>query len=68
MIAEKVPQLEHEIPQICRDPKDDYLLAYAIAGKADYIVTGDKDLLVLEEIEGVKIVKVHDFVTECLQD
>lgn len=39
-----------------RDPKDDYLIAYAVIGEADYLVTGDKDLLVLEQIAGVTIV------------
>ena len=31
-------------------PKDDYLPAYALVGQADYLVTGDKDLLVLQEL------------------
>lgn len=33
------------IPSILRDPKDDYLIACALAGNADFIVSGDKDLL-----------------------
>ena len=32
----------------CRDPKDNYLLSLAIDGKADYLLTGDKDLLELK--------------------
>ena len=35
-------------PAICRDAKDDYLLALAKAGKADILITGDKDLLILK--------------------
>ena len=31
-----------------RDPKDDYVLAYAETGRADYVVTHDEDLLVLD--------------------
>jgi len=31
------------------DPKDDYLLAVAIAGNADYLVSGDKHLLVIKD-------------------
>ncbi len=36
------------LPVHCRDPKDDPLLACALAGSADYIVTGDADLLALD--------------------
>lgn len=48
-------------PRVTRDAKDDYLLAYALLGRADYLVTGDDDLLVLGEIEGVKIVPPIEF-------
>ena len=42
--------------RICRDADDDWVLATALAGKAEAIVTGDKDLLVLRTYEGVAIV------------
>lgn len=32
---------------LCRDPKDNKLLEAALASKADYLITGDKDLLML---------------------
>lgn len=49
---------------VCRDPYDDYLLAMAVAGSADFLVTGDKrDLLSLKLHEGTKIVTVRDFLT-----
>ncbi len=49
---------------VCRDPYDDYLLAMAVAGAADFLVTGDKcDLLSLKLHEGTKIVTVRDFLT-----
>lgn len=41
----------------CRDPKDNKFLEAALAGKADAIVTGDDDLLVLHPFEGVKILR-----------
>ena len=45
----------------CRDPKDDYLLALAKDGNADYLITGDKDLLVMETFGKTKIVSLADF-------
>lgn len=38
---------------ICRGPKDDKLLELAVSGAADLLVTGDKDLLVLNPFRGV---------------
>jgi uncharacterized protein len=61
VIAEPLPEISEPIPSVTRDPKDDYLLAYALLGRADYLVTGDDDLLVLEAVEGVKIVRPIDF-------
>ena len=50
-----------EYVEICRDPKDDFLLALAKKGKADYLVSGDKDLLVLETYQKTKIIAVDEF-------
>lgn len=47
--------------QLCRDKADDYLLALAIDAKADYLVTGDQDLLILKQIEECRIVDVKTF-------
>lgn len=47
----------------CRDPKDDIYLELAIAGKADYIVTGDADLLVLHPFRGIPIIVPATFLT-----
>ncbi|MBI3781211.1 MAG: putative toxin-antitoxin system toxin component, PIN family [candidate division NC10 bacterium] len=44
------------IPRTARDPEDDHLLACAKEGKADYIVSGDQDLLTLTSYEGTPIV------------
>lgn len=51
----------------CRDPKDNFLLSLAIDGNADYLLTGDKDLLVLESFENTKIWKITDFLNEEVQ-
>lgn len=40
---------------ISRDPDDDVVLACAIAARADVIVSGDQDLLVLNEFQGIPI-------------
>ncbi|MBI2659637.1 putative toxin-antitoxin system toxin component, PIN family [Candidatus Woesearchaeota archaeon] len=47
---------------IVRDKKDNKIVECAFDGKADYIVTGDPDLLVLKEFKGIKIVKAKDFL------
>lgn len=48
----------------CPDPHDNYLLAIAQAGRADFLVTGDKrDLLALRGHEGTRILTVRDFLT-----
>jgi putative PIN family toxin of toxin-antitoxin system len=51
----------HSTVEICRDPKDNFLLALAKDGNADYLITGDGDLLVLKEFENTKIVTLSDF-------
>ena len=51
----------HSIVEVCRDPNDNFLLALAKDGNADYLITGDGDLLVLETFEKTKIVKLTDF-------
>lgn len=48
--------------QECRDPKDDKILELALNGQAEYIVSGDKDLLVLNPFRGVKIVMAEAFL------
>jgi len=47
---------------VCRDRDDDKVLAAAIAGKADLIVTGDADLLVLGQHRGIRILSPRQFV------
>jgi hypothetical protein len=46
----------------CQDPDDDRVLECAVAGEADLIVTGDKDLLVMNPFQGIKIVTVRQFL------
>ena len=60
-IAEPIPLIREKIPTITRDPKDDYLVAYAVVGQADYLISGDKDLLVLQKLGSVTIVHSGQF-------
>lgn len=46
---------------ICRDPDDDHILAAAISGNVDCLITGDQGLLVLKTIQGIPILKPSDF-------
>ncbi len=46
---------------VCRDPDDDQILSCALSPKADYLVTGDIDLLELKEFRGIKILKPAAF-------
>jgi putative PIN family toxin of toxin-antitoxin system len=48
------------VASVCCDVDDDWILACALAGKASVIVTGDKDLLVLERHEGIRILTPRD--------
>lgn len=63
-ISEAVSQvIEHnlKITDICRDSDDDDIIACAVAAKADYLVTGDFDLLEIKSYKEVKIITPRDF-------
>jgi putative PIN family toxin of toxin-antitoxin system len=47
--------------RVCRDPDDLMILGLVGPGKADAIVTGDKDLLVIKEYKGARIVSPRRF-------
>jgi putative PIN family toxin of toxin-antitoxin system len=49
------------ITPICRDSDDDLTLACARDAGADYLVTGDEDLLVLKNYEGISILNPREF-------
>ena len=46
----------------CRDPKDDKLLSLVVAGKANCIITGDKDLLDMIAYTGIPIYRPAEFL------
>ena len=47
---------------ICLNLCDNKIIECALDGKAEYIVTGDPDLLELEEFKGVKILTANEFL------
>ena len=62
LILSKVEIVEiKETFDVCRDPKDNFLLDLCVSGKADYVVTGDEDLLVLNPFKGIQIIDYNSF-------
>ncbi|HAN74873.1 MAG TPA: putative toxin-antitoxin system toxin component, PIN family, partial [Planktothrix sp. UBA8402] len=55
------PISERSFPEL-RDPNDGIILATAIAAQADSIITGDRDLLTLENYENIPILTARDFL------
>lgn len=58
-----VPRLP--APITVRDPLDEHILALAVTGGADYLITGDNDLLVLAgdpRLDALRIVTVAEFL------
>jgi predicted nucleic acid-binding protein len=53
-----------DIGPACRDRDDDHVIALAIAIAADAIVTGDRDLLVLGQFRGVRMLTARVFLDE----
>ncbi len=47
---------------VCRDRDDGEVLATAVTAQAEIILTGDNDLLVLKEFQGIKILSPRQFV------
>lgn len=63
IVQDKATTLDVEhVPAISRDPKDDVFLACAQAGRANYLVTGDNDLLCLKAHGATKIVTPAEFL------
>lgn len=50
--------------QICRDKKDDFLLNLSLDSDADYLITGDNDLLILKQIGNTKVINIQDFINQ----
>lgn len=58
----EVVKISHPVRGLYRDPEDDKFISCAIAGEADFIVTGDKDLLDLRKYQSIKMIQASDFL------
>ena len=64
IVSEAIQSVVHpsqSVRSVCRDPDDDAILACALEARADYLVTGDADLLDLKIFKGIRIVPPRDF-------
>jgi putative PIN family toxin of toxin-antitoxin system len=50
--------------EVCRDPKDNFLLSLSVDWKADFLLTGDKDLLDLTKFVETRIITISDFLRD----
>jgi predicted nucleic acid-binding protein len=62
MALGEVVDLPETIPRIYRDPDDDQVIACAVVGEADVIVSGDNDLLALERVRDIPILTAAQFL------
>jgi len=46
---------------VCRDQKDDFLLSLSKDSNANFLITGDKDLLILKQYEKTVILNIFDY-------
>jgi len=58
----KIIQDKPRFKIIIEDPDDDVILNAAYNGKADYIITGDKDLLTWKKFKNIKILNVPELL------
>lgn len=64
IVSEAASEIRHTlgaIPNICRDPNDDMIIACAVDASVDYIVTGDEDLLILKRYQDIVVINPRDF-------
>jgi predicted nucleic acid-binding protein len=54
------------VQRVCRDSEDDKILECALLANADYIITGDADLLTIKEFRKIKIVMAYEYINNCM--
>ena len=69
-LVDRIQRYGHPVESVldavgdCRDPNDNYVLALALAGSAEIILTEDQDLLVLNPWRGIRIVRLFQFLQD----
>jgi hypothetical protein len=58
----KAIESDLDAPGDCRDPDDEYVLALALAGSAEAILTEDQDLLILDPWRSIRILRLFQFL------
>ena len=48
--------------KFCRDPNDDFIIQLAIDSEADFLITGDKDILILKSFGNCKFLTLTEFI------
>lgn len=64
IVSEAAYEIIHGLssaPDVCRDPNDNMVIACAVDTHADYIVTGDEDLLILKKYKDTVIINPRNF-------
>lgn len=61
-VVNELISLPETIPHISRAPDDDWVIACGVVGKADWIISGDKDLVELDPIGDIKILTPAQFL------
>jgi len=55
-------KLTGNIQNVCRDKDDDKIIECAVLSNADYIITGDDDLLTIKEFRNIRIITANEYV------
>ena len=62
MQTAEVVNVKSKFRAVEEDPKDDIVIATAYDGRVDFIVSGDRHLLALEEFKGIRILTVDEML------
>lgn len=54
--------IKNELHVVAADPDDDKIIECAVAGGAEYIVTGDRHLLSMKEYKGIPVIRANEFL------